>query len=125
MPLVPFVNDSDKVLVAAGFLKEVLGETMQPSPSVTSNPQSNPTRLASFFSRPSTTSTSAPEPDAIASYLVPSTLPTQEQCKSLAVLLSHETAHLILSHTLESYASMNLLMPHLSRLASDGNFPLT
>ena len=28
------------------------------------------------------------EPDPIASYLNPNTLPTQEQCKSLAVLLS-------------------------------------
>ncbi|GAA5874771.1 hypothetical protein JCM16303_002977 [Sporobolomyces ruberrimus] len=104
------------IVVYTGFLKEVLGETALPYQE--SMPPSS-SRLASFFSRPSDARQSRPEPDPIASYLVPSTLPTQEQCKSLAVLLSHEASHLILSHTLESYASMNLLMPHLARLASD------
>lgn len=108
-----------------GFLKEVLGDASQPnySPSASlSSSTPHPSRLASFFSRPSTASKALPQPDPIASYLTPTTLPTQEQCKSLAVLLSHEVSHLILSHTLESYASMNLLVPHLSRLASDGPF---
>ncbi|GAA5925671.1 uncharacterized protein JCM15063_005086 [Sporobolomyces koalae] len=109
------------IVVYTGFLKQVLGETASPSqaPPTTSRPSSG--RLASFFSLPTTAATPATttEPDPIASYFAPTTLPTQEQCKSLAVLLSHEAAHLILSHTLESYASTNLLMPHLSRLASD------
>ncbi|GAA5893800.1 uncharacterized protein JCM6883_003640 [Sporobolomyces salmoneus] len=108
------------IVVYTGFLKEVLGDTALPSPPPKqSSPPTNSSRL-SFFSRSSTPSQPlSDELDPIASYLVPSTLPTQEQCKSLAVLLSHETSHLILSHTLESYASMNLLMPHLARLASD------
>lgn len=110
------------IVVYTGFLKEVLGDASQPnySPSASlSSSTPHPSRLASFFSRPSTASKALPQPDPIASYLTPTTLPTQEQCKSLAVLLSHEVSHLILSHTLESYASMNLLVPHLSRLASD------
>ncbi|GAA5947959.1 hypothetical protein JCM3765_007046 [Sporobolomyces pararoseus] len=109
------------IVVYTGFLKEVLGDTAQPNHSVSTSPSSTPhsSRLASFFSRPSAASQTLPQPDPIASYLTPITLPTQEQCKSLAVLLSHEASHLILSHTLESYASMNLLVPHLSRLASD------
>ncbi|GAA6020870.1 hypothetical protein JCM11491_000013 [Sporobolomyces phaffii] len=108
------------IVVYTGFLKEVLGETALPSHAPAAIPStSNPNRLATFFSRPSNAAQALPQPDPIASYMVPSKLPTQDQCRSLAVLLSHETAHLILSHTLESYASMNLLMPHLSRLASD------
>lgn len=36
------------------------------------------------------------------------------------VLLAHELAHLLLSHTLESYTSSSLLIPTLSRLVVDG-----
>ncbi|GAA6060989.1 hypothetical protein JCM10212_000675 [Sporobolomyces blumeae] len=106
------------IVVYTGFLNEVLGDTaLPPGPQPTAPTPSS--RFTSFFSRSSAASPVAPGSDPIASYLVPTTLPTQEQCKSLAVLLSHETAHLILDHTLESYASTNLLMPHLSRLTSD------
>lgn len=110
------------IVVYTGFLKQVLGHTDQPQPqSLSTSPSSEPhtNRLASLFSRPTAVTHSLPDPDPIAAYLSPVTLPTQDQCKSLAVLLSHEASHLILSHTLESYASMNLLVPHLSRLASD------
>lgn len=57
-------------------------------------------------------------------YLVPATLPTRDQTNAMAVLLSHELAHLVLSHTLESYASTALLVPHLSKLATDGQCAL-
>lgn len=51
--------------------------------------------------------------------LEPTILPSREQTQALAVLLSHELAHLVLSHTLESYASTSLLIPHLTKLGSD------
>lgn len=50
---------------------------------------------------------------------MPAVLPTPAQTKALAVLLSHELAHLVLSHTLESYASTSLLIPQISKLGSD------
>lgn len=90
-----------------GFIDEILGNgPIAPPPSPVP---------ASAFSSSST------------SYLLDSTppstaevLPTPEQTKALAVLLSHELAHLVLSHTLESYASTALLIPHLSKMFSDG-----
>jgi HEXXH motif-containing protein len=44
---------------------------------------------------------------------------TKEQEEALAVLLAHELAHLVLSHTIESYASTNLLWPQLEKLGWD------
>ncbi|GAA5969907.1 hypothetical protein JCM21900_004189 [Sporobolomyces salmonicolor] len=109
------------IVVYTGFLDEILGSSSSP-PSVASAsaPSPPPSRLSSLFSRVSPTPSSNPGPsDPIAANLVPPALPSQEQTKSLAVLLSHELAHLCLSHTLESYASTSLLVPHLSRLTSD------
>lgn len=44
---------------------------------------------------------------------------TQEQEEGLAVLLAHELAHLVLSHTIESYANTALLWPQLEKLGWD------
>ena len=41
---------------------------------------------------------------------------------ALAVLLAHELAHLVLSHTIESYASTTLLWPQLEKLGWDSKF---
>ncbi|BGP48638.1 hypothetical protein JCM10450v2_004514 [Rhodotorula kratochvilovae] len=81
------------IVVYTGFLDEILGRSPSLSPTTAPNPlQAN---------------------------LTPPTLPTAAQTRALAVLLSHELAHLALSHTLESYASSSLLVPHLARLTSD------
>ncbi|GAA5999868.1 hypothetical protein JCM10207_005948 [Rhodosporidiobolus poonsookiae] len=113
------------IVVYTGFIDEILGRAGVPLPltppaSAPSSPSSSASRLF-----PSLTSSSSPAPspaaqvDPIAAYLTPAVLPTQEQTKALAVLLSHELAHLCLDHTLEAYASTNLLVPHLARLGSD------
>ena len=44
---------------------------------------------------------------------------SKKQEDALAVLLAHELAHLVLSHTIESYASTTLLWPQLERLGWD------
>ncbi|GAA5857879.1 hypothetical protein JCM1840_000949 [Sporobolomyces johnsonii] len=108
------------IVVYTGFLHEILGSSSSmPSVSASASaPSPPPSRLSSLFSRASPSANPAPT-DPIAANLVPPVLPSQEQTKSLAVLLSHELAHLCLSHTLESYASTSLLVPHLSRLTSD------
>lgn len=48
--------------------------------------------------------------------------PNKAQEEALAVLLAHELAHLVLSHTIESYASTNLLYPQLEKLGWDREF---
>jgi len=50
----------------------------------------------------------------------PATAPmTHEQEEALAVLVAHELAHLVLSHTIESYANTALLWPQLEKLGWD------
>ena len=44
---------------------------------------------------------------------------SEQQEQALAVLLSHELAHLALSHTIESYAQSTLLWPQLEKLGWD------
>ena len=46
--------------------------------------------------------------------------PTAEQTRALAVLLSHELSHLLLGHTMETYAKANLLWPQIRRIFVDG-----
>lgn len=93
------------IVVYTGFLDEILSPSSSPSASATSSaaraPPSNPLRAN----------------------LAPQTLPTDAQTRQLAVLMAHELAHLALSHTLESYASSSLLVPHLARLTADGALP--
>lgn len=114
-------QDADKLLALPGFINDILGDSAPISAPPT--PPASPTTPSSsmftnFLGRSSTYSTPTPLPN-----LEPTVLPTREQTQSLAVLLSHELAHLVLSHTLESYASTSLLIPHLSKLGSDGALP--
>lgn len=44
---------------------------------------------------------------------------SREQEEALAVLVAHELAHLVLSHTIESYATTALLWPQLEKLGWD------
>ncbi|GAA5863230.1 hypothetical protein JCM3774_000822 [Rhodotorula dairenensis] len=104
------------IVVYTGFLREILGhDDATGAPPLRGPPTRRSSILGGFRSKPP-----APAlPDPIAANLVPPTLPTDAQTKALAVLLSHELAHLALSHTLESYASTSLLLPHLARLTTD------
>lgn len=101
------------IVVYSGFLDEILGN----APSVTSRIATLPKPSRdSFFSYfySSLPSTALPSNAA-----EPTTPPTLAQTKSLATLLSHELAHLLLSHILESYANTTLLIPHLRKMFSD------
>ncbi|GAA5887985.1 hypothetical protein JCM6882_000826 [Rhodosporidiobolus microsporus] len=108
------------VVVYTGFLDEILGNAADASlpPSPLASPPS-PSRSSLFSPSPPPPSPAPSNPDPIAANLVPPVLPTQAQTKALAVLLSHELAHLCLDHTLEAYASTGLVVPHLMRLGSD------
>ncbi|GAA5921672.1 hypothetical protein JCM3775_001758 [Rhodotorula graminis] len=97
------------IVVYTGFLDEILGRSTAP-PALSSSSS------ASVHGSASSTVTAA---DPLRAHLAPTTLPTDAQTRQLAVLLAHELAHLALSHTLESYASSSLLVPHLARLTSD------
>ncbi|GAA6017494.1 hypothetical protein JCM8202_005706 [Rhodotorula sphaerocarpa] len=104
------------IVVYTGFLREILGGNEATPPPKTS---AAPPRRSFFDGLKGAAPASNAPPDSISAHLVPAVLPTDAQTKSLAVLLSHELAHLTLSHTLESYASTNLLLPHLARLTTD------
>ena len=110
------------IVVYTGFLREILGHECAPCTLATAPPVETPaprrSLLGGLRKTPSTSTSKAH--DSITAHLVPPALPTDAQTKALAVLLSHELAHLALSHTLESYASTSLLLPHLARLTTDG-----
>ncbi|BGP16664.1 hypothetical protein JCM10213_000420 [Rhodosporidiobolus nylandii] len=103
------------IVVYTGFIDEVLSSpssiSLPPTP-----PPTPPSRSRPLFS---TAPAPPPLPEPIQAYLTPAILPSQAQTKALAVLLSHELAHLCLDHTIESHASTGLLVPHLARLGSD------
>lgn len=110
------------VVVYTGFLREILSSGREAPPPPSPPPPPARTSLLDKLtrSREAAHIPSAVASDPIAANLVPPVLPTDSQTKALAVLLSHELAHLTLSHTLESYASTSLLLPHLARLTTDG-----
>ncbi|KAK4047154.1 hypothetical protein OIV83_005606 [Microbotryomycetes sp. JL201] len=111
------------IVVYTGFIQEVLGDKYRAAQAAVSSkpcdqsPQSR--SLLGFLSSEPDSKQADPLPNAISENLMPSVLPDLEQTQRLAVLLSHELAHLVLSHTLESYASTSLLFPHVSKLFSD------
>lgn len=110
------------IVVYTGFIDEILGRSGTDVPLLSQPTPPSAKRSLLGFSRSTSPSTQPAPRDPIAANLVPPILPTDAQTKALAVLLSHELAHLALSHTLESYASTNLLVPHLARLTTDGVF---
>lgn len=97
------------ILLPPGFIDEILGYS---SPSVPEAIRQSQGIFGNIL--PSR------KPGPVDLTTAPTVLPTAQQTKSLAVLLSHELAHLVLSHTLESYASTSLLIPQFSKLGSDG-----
>ncbi|GAA5820667.1 hypothetical protein JCM11251_003104 [Rhodosporidiobolus azoricus] len=115
------------IVVYTGFLDEILGNSppslaasLPPTPPASPPSPSRSSLFSSLSQRATAPSPSPPaSSDPIEANLVPSVLPAQAQTKALAVLLSHELAHLCLDHTLESYASTGLVVPHLMRLGSD------
>jgi len=114
------------IVVYTGFIDEILGRTPTADHAT---PVPAPATQSSFFGGlfPGAGRKQPAQSELL--NLVPDMLPSQEQTKAMAVLLSHELAHLVLSHTLEAYASTSLLVPHLSKLTSDVVrtllFPLT
>jgi hypothetical protein len=79
--------------------------------------EEEPSWLRSFFgSIVPTSATPLPGLNNASQVTVPV---SKEQEEALAVLLAHELAHLVLSHTIESYASTTLLWPQLEKLGWD------
>ncbi|KAH8918712.1 hypothetical protein BT69DRAFT_1353709 [Atractiella rhizophila] len=99
------------IVVFTGFLDQILGPYSQAAPV-----ESKQSFLRSIFgpifyhSPPSLPSSPPP------SY---SSLPPLQADSALAVLLAHELSHLLLSHTLESYANNGQTFFHLRRMAVD------
>lgn len=79
--------------------------------------EEEPSWLRAFFgSIVPTSATPVPMLNNASQVVVPV---SKEQEEALAVLLAHELAHLVLSHTIESYASTTLLWPQLEKLGWD------
>src|SRR5258708_24290376 len=96
------------VVLYSGFLDEVL---QQPNSNDPAKPSSGGTSfLSSLFGRSSSShSTSS----------LSNTEPTPEQTARLATLLSHELAHLLLSHHLETLSSGTILVPTVTSIILD------
>lgn len=111
-------NGGGGIVVYSGFLDRVLSKypsTPVPSSEQTtaSQPQSTPL-LSGFFGGLLARQSSPPTPSFPATYR-----PTQEQTDELAILLSHELAHLVLSHHLETLSSATVVIPGALSMLSD------
>ncbi|KAF7327855.1 hypothetical protein MKEN_00365400 [Mycena kentingensis (nom. inval.)] len=94
------------VVVYSGFLDEILARAPPEDERVQSVQQGSV--FSSFFGLLN----SAPAPS-----LHPA--PTPSQTAELAILLSHELAHLVLSHHLETLSSATIIMPGIMSILSD------
>ncbi|EGN99226.1 hypothetical protein SERLA73DRAFT_182115 [Serpula lacrymans var. lacrymans S7.3] len=95
------------VVVYSGFLDQVLSKT---TPSEQMNPSlSEETSWWKYLF--GGFSISPPDP--------PHPVPTAEQTSELAILLSHELAHLILSHHLETLSSGTIMVPAMMSMVAD------
>ncbi|KAF8340565.1 uncharacterized protein EI90DRAFT_2083358 [Cantharellus anzutake] len=96
------------IVLYSGFLDEVLQQSR--SGHLIPSPQGNPPFLLRLFGL------STPPSPTISR---PSGEPTPEQTASLATLLSHELAHLLLSHHLETLSSGTIFVPTITSIVLD------
>ncbi|EPQ54111.1 hypothetical protein GLOTRDRAFT_139510 [Gloeophyllum trabeum ATCC 11539] len=94
------------IVVYSGFLDEVLAK----HPPLRALPQAS--SFGTSFLRNLFSALFSPPPP-------PHPIPTAEATTELAVLLSHELAHLILSHHLETLSSSNVVIPGVSSMLAD------
>jgi hypothetical protein len=95
------------IVVYSGFLDEILSRAPPEYEIVAPEPQSSSlwsSLVGGIFGAPS-----------------PPThpVPTASQTAELAILLSHELSHLVLSHHLETLSSATIIIPTIMSMASD------
>ena len=100
-------NGGSGIVVYSGFLDDVLSRIDASAEAIPAPPQPQSwwKKLGNFFS----TSPARPTHP----------VPTDEQTTELAILLSHEMAHLVLSHHLESLSSVTVIIPGTLSIAAD------
>ncbi|KZT20137.1 hypothetical protein NEOLEDRAFT_1141092 [Neolentinus lepideus HHB14362 ss-1] len=97
------------IVVYSGFIDEILAKYSGKPAAQDSSARSN--SWMTFLRNPFSSLFSTPPS--------PYTMPTEEQTTELAVLLSHELSHLILSHHLETLSSSNIIIPGVSSMLAD------
>ncbi|KAJ7066984.1 hypothetical protein C8F01DRAFT_980229 [Mycena amicta] len=104
------------IVVYSGFLDEILARAPPENEVVRPSPPQQTSLLSSLFGGVS------PPPS-------PHPRPTESQTAELAILLSHELAHLVLSHHLETLSSATIIIPGVMSIVADVVrvviFPLT
>ncbi|CAK5268510.1 unnamed protein product [Mycena citricolor] len=98
-------DGSGGIVVYSGFLDEILSHTSNDDP-VTPPPKPSPSFLSSLLGLTPPPAPSHP-------------VPTPSQTAELAILLSHELAHLILSHHLETLSSGTIIIPGVMSIVAD------
>ncbi|KAJ6576463.1 hypothetical protein DFH09DRAFT_914526 [Mycena vulgaris] len=92
------------IVVYSGFLDEIMARAPPENEVVVATPEPQ----SSWFGRYLQRSISPTHP-----------LPTAAQTADLAILLSHELAHLVLSHHLETLSSSTIIVPGVMSMISD------
>jgi len=111
-------NGGGGIVVYSGFLDRVLakyssGPIPAPPEATISQTESTPL-LSGFFGGLLSRQSASPAPSLPTTYT-----PTQAQTDELAILLSHELAHLVLSHHLETLSSATVVVPGALSMLSD------
>ncbi|KAJ7756456.1 hypothetical protein DFH07DRAFT_820639 [Mycena maculata] len=96
------------IVVYSGFLDEILARAPPEDEIIPSTPQRQSSLLSSLVGG----IFSAPPPPT-------RPVPTPSQTADLAILLSHELAHLVLSHHLETLSSATIIIPGVMSMLSD------
>ncbi|KAK7033145.1 Svf1-like-domain-containing protein [Favolaschia claudopus] len=97
------------IVVYSGFLDEILARAPCELDKPAAAPEPQSSWLSSLFGGLFSPVTPVP----------PHPIPTPSQTAELAILLSHELAHLILSHHLETLSSATIIVPGVMSMISD------
>ncbi|KAF7312241.1 hypothetical protein MIND_00237100 [Mycena indigotica] len=96
------------IVVYSGFLDEILSRTPPPDEQI-KPPQPEPSLLSNLFGGVLGPNTPVPSHP----------VPTESQTAELAILLSHELAHLVLSHHIETLSSATIIIPGVMSMVAD------
>ena len=110
--IIVFTGAIDEIMRGNIDADKLALQHVEPSPA--QSHEADPSWLRSFFGN---IVGAPPRPQNLRQQQIIAVSEQQEQ--ALAVLLSHELAHLALSHTIESYAQSTLLWPQLEKLGWD------
>lgn len=96
------------IVVYSGILDDILAKAPQNGPETLEVEQPRSWLSSLFGGLPSNPESTAYHP-----------IPTPDQTSELAILLSHELAHLILAHHLESLSSSTVIVPGVISIMTD------